>query len=236
MLSYNDIISRRRIVIHHTHLLYDKIIILLKPNDIVFFDDCLFSQYVFISEKEKLLKNLNVDCILGFSTALYAAEDAIQIKNVESHVLHDACNSKIFTIDDADALRSTFPEMNGFMKVSQLKQLLQMPFCHLALHGCCHLNLSKEKNLLKKVQLFKNDLDAGCNRLKQLELSTNMFVYPYVHSFPISDICLKKRGFACIIGSNQIFRTSIEDLSLEVSKICDGTIFFSRKSSKIKNK
>ena len=32
----------RKIVIHHTHLI-DNIIDLLLPNDIVFFDDCLYS-------------------------------------------------------------------------------------------------------------------------------------------------------------------------------------------------
>ena len=210
--------QRRRIVIHHTHLLPFLWQSLLQPKDLVFFDDCLFSQWTFLTYNFKFFEENQIDCILGFSSGLYASEESLrQLEKIESHVLHDACNSKIFTIDDADVLRSTFPEMNGFMKVSQLKQLLQMPFCHLALHGCCHLNLSKEQNLLKKVQLFKNDLDAGCKRLKQLELSTNIFVYPYVHSFPMSDICLKKSGFACIIGSNQIFRTSIEDLSLEAN-------------------
>ena len=132
--------------------------------------------------------------------------------DVESNVLHDACNASIQTLADADKLRTSLTAMWGFMKVSQLKELLQLPFCYLALHGCCHLNLSKEKNLLKKVQLFKNDLDAGCHRLKELELETRMFVYPYVYSFPASDVGLKKNGFAFIIDDTRMARMPIEDL------------------------
>ena len=35
--------SRRRIVVHHTHLLGNGMLKALKDDDIVFFDDCLFS-------------------------------------------------------------------------------------------------------------------------------------------------------------------------------------------------
>lgn len=152
---------------------------------------------------------------------MYATEDAKQLEKVESHVLHDACNDAIHMVADADKLRNSLPEMNGFMKVSQLKQLLEMPFCHLALHGCCHLKMPSLKNarsnnltLLKMMKIFKQDVDSGILRLHELDLETKIFVYPYIYSFPTSDSYLKKVGFTQIIGSQdtKIFRIAIEDL------------------------
>lgn len=171
----------------------------------------------------------NIDCVLGFSSGLYASEKAdSQIHCIESHVLHDACNSRIQTLDDADNLRTSLIEMNGFMKVSQLKELLQLPFCHLALHGCCHLKLQNQNGnkrgseLLKNLQMFKQDVDSGIERLHALDLDSRMFVYPYIFSFPTSDAYLQKLGFTCIVGSyaSQMFRIAIEDLAIGASN-CD---------------
>lgn len=155
-----------------------------------------------------------IDCVLGFSSGLYASEQSKQIHEVESHILHDACNSKISTLVDADCLRDELPEMAGFMKISQLKELLQLPFYHLALHGCCHLKLfEKKQSILKKLQVFKSDLDSGSNRLNELGLMTRAYVYPYVYSFATSDAALKRAGFKQIIGgADKIFRIAIEDL------------------------
>lgn len=186
----------------------------LHADDIVFFDDCLFSQYNFLRENHDFFEEMAIDCMLGFSSGLYASENAKQVHEVESYILHDACNSKISTLVDADCLRDELPEMAGFMKISQLKELLQLPFCHLALHGCCHLNLQNEKNLLKKIQMFKHDLDSGCERLNELGLVTNTYVYPYVYSFATSDVALKRAGFKQVIGGlDKIFRITIEDLA-----------------------
>lgn len=49
-LKLIDLAARRRVVVHHTHLLGQRIVDFLHANDIVFFDDCLFSQYNFIKE------------------------------------------------------------------------------------------------------------------------------------------------------------------------------------------
>ena len=70
-------INRRQIVIHHTHL-FENVDVLsyLKPNDDVFFDDCLYSQYVFIKKNINFFIDNKIDCILGFSSGLYANEDA----------------------------------------------------------------------------------------------------------------------------------------------------------------
>lgn len=62
-------INSRKIVIHHTHLIKD-IMSLLKDDDIVFFDDCLYSQYLFIKKYIQELQLKNITCILGFSTRI----------------------------------------------------------------------------------------------------------------------------------------------------------------------
>lgn len=95
-ISLNDLVGRRRVVIHHTHLLPSSWPSLLKKDDIVFFDDCLFSQWTFLKENTGVFTERGIDCVLGFSSGLYASEDdGQQIHDVESHVLHDICNAKI---------------------------------------------------------------------------------------------------------------------------------------------
>ena len=222
-IQLKDLFSRRRIVVHHTHLLennWDEK--LLEDEDLVFFDDCLFSQYVFLKNCQKTIARKHIECILGFSSGLYADESSSsQIYDIKSSVIHDCCNQRIKTLEDANQLRSSIPEMNGFMKVSQLKELLDLPFCHLALHGCCHLKLEKEKNLLKKIKTFNQDLQSGIENLTRLGLSVpQIWVYPYVHSFPTSDIALKKSGFSQIVGSQSLFRISVENLPHQILN-CD---------------
>ena len=211
-LSLLDLYRRRRIVIHHTHVLKDSICKLLMPNDIVFFDDCLYSQYVFLKDNIRFFSSNSIDVVLGFSSGLYASEDCkSQTYGVESHILHDACNKSIKCIDDADKLRDMLPEMSGFMKASQIEELLHFPSVHLALHGCCHLKLQDEKSIIKKLMFFKKDLDDGIKRLHSLRFDTNAYVYPYVHAFVMSDLTLRKSGFNAIVGSS-ILRISIESL------------------------
>ena len=197
---------------HHTHLLGNSILDHLKKNDIVFFDDCLFSQYVFLKQNQSFFKSMSIDCVLGFSSGLYASEDAEQTYAIESHVLHDACNKCIKTLEDADKLRLSLLEMDGFMKVSQVKELLLLPFCYLALHGCCHLKLEDEKGLLNKLYAFKRDLRDGVDQLKCFGLNTQMYVYPYVYSFCTSDKMLNSAGFNVVVGS-KAFRLAIEDIA-----------------------
>lgn len=203
---------KRRVVIHHTHLLGLKILEHLNKNDLVFFDDCLYSQYLFIKNNIQFFLDKNIKCILGFSSGLYASEDEQnQISDVCSDVLHNECNLNIKTIIDADVFRHSLKAMSGFMKISQIKELLSYDFCYLALHGCCHLNLDKTKRFLDKTIIFKNDLKSGLKQLKHFDLSSDVFVYPYVQSFSISDKILLANNFRYIFGS-KLKRYSIEDL------------------------
>ena len=205
--------SQRRIVIHHTHILQQKILELLQTDDVVYFDDCLFSQYVFLREKTQFFIKKNITVIIGFSSGLYASESCNkQTYDVTSNALHHICNKCIKTINDANSFRDSLPEMNGFMKISQLKELLEFPFVKLALHGCCHLKLEDEYNLIAKAMMFKKDLNDAIAQLEKLKLKTNIYIYPYVYSFLTSDMILKKSGFNEIVGS-KTFRISIEDLN-----------------------
>jgi hypothetical protein len=102
--------------------------------------------------------------------------------------------------------------MRGFMKLSQLKELLEMPNVHLAFHGCCHLKLKDVNGIVQKMMVFKRDIDDGIRRLEDFNMATHMFVYPYLDAFPASDAYLAKNGFTTVIG-NGTFRVSIEDLA-----------------------
>lgn len=208
----DNFFHKRRVVIHHTHLLGLKILEHLNQNDLVFFDDCLYSQYLFIKENKQFFIDKNITCVLGFSSGLYSSEDEInQTSDICSAILHNECNQYIKSIIDANAFRHSLKSMSGFMKVSQIKELLSYSFCHLALHGCCHLNLDKTKTFLDKTLIFKYDLKSGLKQLKQFNLSTDIFVYPYVQSFSISAKILMTNNFRYIFGS-KLKRYAIEDL------------------------
>ena len=207
-----QLLAKRRIVIHHTHLLDENVLDVFKQNDIVFFDDCLFSQYIFLKKNIDFFLKKNIDCILSFSSGLYSSEECkYQIYAIESNVLHNSCNQKIKTIEDADKLRDILPELNGFMKISQIKDLLKYKNIHLALHGCCHLHLHEIKNPIEKIKIFIKDLDDGIKQLNKFELSTDIYVYPYVYSFQMSDRALQNAQMKIVVGST-IFRTAIEDM------------------------
>lgn len=72
MKAFNETISRansKKIVIHHTCYIDDDIILAaLCQNDLVFFDDCLYSQYLFLKKYAKVLADKSIACVLGFST------------------------------------------------------------------------------------------------------------------------------------------------------------------------
>lgn len=211
IMQLKNLYSFRKIVIHHTHLLNDVIPTYLKMNDIVFFDDCLYSQYLFIKRYSDFFIKNHIICVLGFSSGLYSVKPNNQIYNVQSNVLHNICNQYIKTLDDANILRESLNEMNGFMTIEQLYELKEYPFIEIALHGCCHLNLHN-LSTIDAMQIFINDLKDGINQIHKFNVSTDIYVYPYVYSLPSFDFALHKYGFNKIIGSNNMFRYAIEDL------------------------
>lgn len=64
-------IGKRNIVVHHTHILNHGILDLIKSGDIVFFDDCVYSQYVFFMENAGFFMKNDIYAVFGFSTALF---------------------------------------------------------------------------------------------------------------------------------------------------------------------
>ena len=192
-------INSRKIVIHHTHLIKD-IMSLLKDDDIVFFDDCLYSQYLFIKKYIQELQLKNITCILGFSTRILRSSQKPLIQH--SAILHNNIHSNIL-----DAY-------SGFMTIDEIQELLQFCNVYLAGHGAKHLNL--EKMNLSKIQqtkLFAEDISIMKKDLDKLQLDTNIFVYPYTYyDFPCANTILKNNGFKHIFGYKDTMRISIENL------------------------
>ena len=98
----NGLSSNRRIVIHYPFTASEKIVNCIRENDIMFFDDCLYSQYLFIKENIEMLKSKNARCILGFSSGLYASESSKNTIGIKSEHAHMLCNQKIADLNQAD--------------------------------------------------------------------------------------------------------------------------------------
>lgn len=193
--------NNRKIVIHHTHILGDELILsLLKDNDVLFFDDCLYSQYLFLKKNNHILLYKNIICILGFSASLYRTN---QIPFIEdSAIIHNRIH-----INDNLAL-------GGFMSLNELRELLKYDNIFLAGHGSKHLNLEK-MNLEKTQQtkLFISDINEMLQLFKKFSFQTNIFVYPYAYyDFPCSEIIIKNNGFKYIFGYKNNMRMSIENI------------------------
>ena len=193
-------INNRKIVVHHTHLIND-IMSLLKDNDIVFFDDCLYSQYLFIQKHIKELQLKNIICVLGFSTKLYRTN---QIPIVEdSAILHERYHS-----NDNDSL-------GGFMSLDELRDLLSYDNIIIAGHGAKHLELNKMNlTLIQQSQLFAQDISIMTNDLKTFGFQTNVFVFPYTYDqFPCAKKIIYNAGFSYIFAASDSQRIEIESLA-----------------------
>lgn len=86
----------------------------------IFFDDCLFSQYLFIEKHRHVIKDLNAMCIVGFSSGLACSEEveeSNQIESIESRLVHDRCNALVKTSSDLHLLDGDW-SLRCFMKVS----------------------------------------------------------------------------------------------------------------------
>lgn len=198
----------RKIVIHHIYLI-DDINKLLQENDLLFFDDCLYSQYVYIKENINFLIDKNINCILGLSPKLIRKDSIKTGIFIESYKIHDDVNKYIYNKDSE--YYST--AMNGFMSLSEIKELLQYKNIKLGLHGCCHLKLEYLDNMLSKITTFIKDTKDGIKLLKQYNLFTNIYVYPYEYKLPIFDHILRQKfGFTDIYGADDS-RIYIEKLT-----------------------
>lgn len=192
-------INSRKIVIHHTHLI-DDIMSLLNDNDLVFFDDCLYSQYLFIHQNKQRLQAKNINCILGFSTQIYRTTQIPIIEN--SAILHDRVHA-----NDNSAF-------GGFMSLSELRELLCFDNIHLAGHGAKHLELEKiTTSKLQQSQIFNKDITLMKKELDALDLHTEIFVFPYAYDdFPCAKKFVYNLGFKYIFAAYDSQRIEIEAL------------------------
>lgn len=191
--------NKRKIVIHHTHLI-DDIMSLLKNDDVVFFDDCLYSQYLFIKNNIKSLQLKNITCILGFSTKIYRTHQKPIIE--KSDILHNRIHN-----NDIDAY-------GGFMSLDEIRELLNFHNVYLAGHGARHLELEKTNlSKLNQTKLFNEDVKEMRQDLDNMGFDTYMFIYPYdYYGLPCSQLILNLSGFKHIFNSYNNNRIYIEDV------------------------
>lgn len=195
------------VVVHHTHLI-PNIVDRLKSNDLVFFDDCLYSQYVFLCENMETLRMRNIVCVLGLSPKVVRPSDAPGMYGIESAILHKQLNSQIKTC--VDEITGTY--INGFMNISEVKYLLTYDNVFIALHGCCHLKLEDELNRFKQTMLFKQDLVDGLKMFDEYGFQTDIFVYPYAFEPFLGSRILKENGFRYIFAGHNSKRIPVEEL------------------------
>ena len=66
---------------------------MLQQNDMLFLDDCLYSQYVFLLKNIDALKDKNIACVLGFSTSIFRREDRLPIYDAHCAEFHNRVHS-----------------------------------------------------------------------------------------------------------------------------------------------
>lgn len=188
--------SKRNLVLHNVceYTNFKKIV---KPYDLLFFDDCTYDQYNFIIENLDFFKRNKLNCVVAFSTNLYRMDDTFPLKNVRTDVLHKSI------VQSTDYLK-------GFISISELKELLTFDNIFLALHGHNHCNLYRTKQL-ESMMIFNDELEKSLTSLKELGLNTDIFVYPYDYIVNGSEKILKSKGFRFIYPSKTNFRIYIED-------------------------
>ncbi len=190
----------RKLVIHQTYEI-DNILCLLKDYDLVFFDDCLYSQYIFIKNNIDALIKKHINCVIGFSTEIYRTDETPIYKANCAQ-----CHERIHNNDKT--------ALNGYMSLNEIKELLEFDNVYLACHGAKHLDLQNlTKNKVKQSILFKNDILYAYNDLKKFKFNTDIFVYPYAYDdFLLADKIVKTLEFKYIFAGKTTKRIEIEKL------------------------
>lgn len=202
--------QNRKIVIHQA---YDNNLIkLIQCNDILFFDDCLYSQYQFVINNIDKLIHLKTKCIFGFSTALYRREGMDPLLEVDSHVLHEKLNSYVNTKYDIDINDSA---LAGFMTINELCQMKKYDNMRLALHGCCHLHLTNVRSKFEQSIIFQKDLANGIEDWKKsFGENPGAYVFPYAYEPFLANTILKRNGILFSFAGNSTKRIQIEQLAI----------------------
>lgn len=212
--EYVYVLSKRKIVFHHCFEYLDNFKDNLEKKindyDLIFFDDCVYSQYVFIKKYYEIFRRKNCFLVIGFSSSLYRNDEDSPILNITTSDIHNECNKFIFSY--LDRYEYDIEELCGFMSISEIKELLSYDRIYLALHGCCHLNLNNNESDICKCINFTNDIRDGITLLKNNKLNTNIFVFPYDFSIPLFDVSLYHNNFIFIFGGKKTQRIPFESL------------------------
>ena len=193
-------ITGRKIVIHGIPEA-GNILDSLKKGDVLFFDDCLHTQYRFVMEnRETLLSNMTV-MVFGLSTSLIREEGDSPRDDLSSATFHEMFH------------RGDMAAKHGFMTLGELKEVLSLDNAYLACHGDLHIDFryspkgSWQKNLLD----FRGDVECSLKTMKDLGLpKTDIFVYPYAVELPMSRTMLKSMGFRYFFAGSDSKRIPIE--------------------------
>ena len=105
---------------------------MLQQNDMLFLDDCLYSQYVFLMKNIDALEDKSIACVLGFSTTIFRREYQLPIYDAHCAEFHDRVHSG----DDS--------AYAAYMSINDIKTLLEAENIILACHGDEHLDLHLE--------------------------------------------------------------------------------------------
>lgn len=105
---------------------------MLQQNDMMFLDDCLYSQYMFLMKNIDVLKDKSIACVLGFSTSIFRREYQFPIYDAHCAEFHDRVHSG----DDS--------AYAAYMSINDIKTLLESENIILACHGDEHLDLHLE--------------------------------------------------------------------------------------------
>ena len=191
----------RNVVIHEVLNDID-IIHKLQPKDLIFFDDCLYSQYLFLNKHNSYLKSHMMIAVIGFSTQIFRDKNQLPIE----YAICSECHSQVHA--------GNISAYNAYMSHDEVHNLLQEDNIYLACHGAQHLELGN-MNLTRQQQtnIFKADVARAAYDLSNLGLKTNIFVFPYAYDrFPFAYKILNDYGFFHIFAGHNTKRVQIENI------------------------
>lgn len=194
------------IVIHQCIMPETMQLILLqaKAKDVLFFDDCLYSQNLFLKENLDYLYEKKFQIILSLSTSLLRPDDLEpDLKIKDQAIIHKKINDEFWKSRKSNIpFKISKEDLRIFMSLSEIKDFLKKGIV-LAAHGSKHLKLFEYKSSLgfiEQIVVFKEDIQECLNHLKNFGLETKTFVYPYGFESPIERKILKNFGFKYIFS------------------------------------
>lgn len=193
--------NRRKVVLHETCYYKDDFIISrLNEKDVLFFDDCLYSQYVFFKKTIDILIKKHITIVFSFSTGIFRHKECVPCYYARCGESHDEVHNG-----------NTFV-LNNYMSLAEIHEICRFDNVFLACHGQQHLQLEKIDKVDRSLQ-FLTDIKNAYNDLTDYNLVTNIFVYPYAFDNIIgSDKLLKQLGYKFIFANKNNLRIVFESL------------------------